>query len=245
MQKKIEKLGVSSLEAQELIKVSKNITKDYKKLIKKYPIQYLIGYVNFMGLKIKVNKKVLIPRYETETLVEKTLKYIKKYNINNPNILDLCTGSGAIALALKNNIKCDVTATDNSLNALSIAKLNKTNTKLKINLYKSNLFDKISDKFDVIISNPPYVKKTDEISKVVKYEPKRALYAKDKGNYYIKKIIRESKYYLKPKSILAIEINNYNSKTIKEYAKTIYPNRIIKIEKDLTKKDRYLFIIDK
>lgn len=244
MKEEVVKLGISELEAKELIKVSKNVERDYKKLKKGYPIQYLIGYVNFYGLKIKINRNALIPRFETETLVEKTLKYLKKYNITNPNILDMCTGSGCIALALKKNINSSITATDINFKALRIAKENKKENKLDIKIKQSNLFSNISDKFDLIITNPPYVSTKEKLSRIVRFEPKKALYAKNKGNYYIKKIIHESKYYLNSKSILAMEINNYNSQTIKDYATKIYPNAIIKIEKDLDKKDRYLFIIN-
>jgi len=97
---KIVNLGISKIEAEELVKVSRNIEKDYKKLLDNYPIQYLIGYVNFYGNKILVDENVLIPRYETEYLVEKTINYSKKIFKNKINVLDLCTGSGAIAITL-------------------------------------------------------------------------------------------------------------------------------------------------
>lgn len=244
MQKKIEKLNISSLEAKELIKVSKNIDKDYKKLLKGYPIQYLIGYVNFNGLIVKIDNNTLIPRYETELLVEKTLNYLKKLQIKNPKILDLCTGCGCIALYLKKNINAQVTASDISLKALRMAKLNSKINNLKIDIIKSNLFKKINDKYDLIISNPPYVKIGEKVSKVVKYEPKKALYAKDNGNYFIKKIIKESKHYINKKSIIALETNSYNKEEIKKYAKKIFPDAKIIIEKDLNNKNRYLFIIN-
>ncbi len=244
MKEKIEQLGIASVEADTLLRVSKNINKDYKKLLKGYPIQYLIGYSNFYGIKIKINKHTLIPRFETETLVEKTLNYIIQANIKKPNILDMCTGSGCIAIALKKEIKCRVIASDISPKALLVAKYNSNNNNLKIKFVKSNLFKNINKKYDVIISNPPYVKKEDNISKIVKYEPHIALYAKDKGNYYIKHIINGSKEHLKEKGIIAIEINNYDVETIKTYAESIYPNSIIKIEKDLSNKDRFLFIIN-
>ena len=104
---KLTKLGFSSTESKELIKVSNDIEKDYELLKKGYPIQYLIGYVNFYGYKIYVNKNVLIPRFETELLVEKLLKYAKEL-FKNPKVLDLCTGSGAIAIAVKKIINCTI-----------------------------------------------------------------------------------------------------------------------------------------
>ena len=244
MQDEIEKLGISKREATELINTSKNIKKDYQKLLKGYPIQYLIGNVEFYNIKININKNVLIPRYETELLVEKTIQYLNDYNYDNPKILDLCTGSGCIALALKKNIKSIVTATDISRKALAVANKNKKKLGLNVQTKKSNMLKKINNKFDLIITNPPYVNPSEKLSNILKYEPKIALFAKEKGNYYIKKIIKESKNYLKEKSILAIEINNYNPKELKQYATRVYPNAKIKIEKDLTKKDRYLFVIN-
>lgn len=101
MLNKIIELGISKREAEELIKVSKNIKQDYIKLKNNYPIQYLIGYVNFYGNKIYVNDSVLIPRYETEYLVEKTIKLCKNKFDYKINVLDLCTGSGAIGISLK------------------------------------------------------------------------------------------------------------------------------------------------
>ena len=122
MKEKIVNLGFSDREAQELINVSKNIEEDYKKLLNKYPIQYLIGYVDFYGYKIFVNDSVLIPRYETEFLVEKLIKYIKKYyKSEKVNILDIGTGSGCISIALQKMLDCNITAVDISQDALKIA----------------------------------------------------------------------------------------------------------------------------
>ena len=132
---KIVELGYSKLEAEELLKVSKNIESDYNKLLNKYPIQYLIGYVNFYGYKINVNENVLIPRYETEYLVEKTLKYINKYYANKKiSLLDLATGSGCIAVSLSKELNCEVDASDISKEALNIAKRNVIENKAKVNL---------------------------------------------------------------------------------------------------------------
>lgn len=244
MLKEIENLGISSIEAKELIKHSKNIKKDIKLLKKGYPVQYLIGYVNFYGNNILVNKNVLIPRYETETLIEKTINYIKKYNFNKPNILDLCTGSGAIAITLKKEIVCDMTISDISVKALKIAKQNLKYNNVSTKIIKSNLFNKINEMYDIIITNPPYVSKSEELSKEVKKEPKKALYSDDNGMKHIKKIIKESNKYLKNKSILAIEIGSNQGKELITYAKELYPKSKIIVEKDLCKRDRYLFIFN-
>jgi len=243
---RIIELGYSRLEAEELIKVSKNIEKDYNKLLNKYPIQYLIGYVNFYGYKINVNKNVLIPRYETEFLVEKTIKYYKELFNKEVDILDIGTGSGAIAITLKKEINCNVTACDISKDALNIAKENSKQNNVNINFVESDIFSNINDKYDIIISNPPYISKNEEImDSVDKYEPHLALYAEDNGLYFYKRIIEESKKYLKDKFIIAFEIGYWQSQFIKDIIKNYYEDVIVKIEKDLSGKDRYIFIIKK
>ena len=120
-------------ELKELKEAGKYTKENIIKLNNDYPIQYLIGYVDFYGLKILVNENVLIPRYETEYLIEKLLKYINKYNFTNPNILDLCTGSGCIGLTLKSLIpNSNVTMSDISKSALETAKLNSDNLNLML-----------------------------------------------------------------------------------------------------------------
>ena len=121
---KITDLGISNTEAKELLKVSKDIETDYKKLLNRYPIQYLIGYVNFYGYQINVNENVLIPRYETEYLVEKTINLSKKLFNDKVKILDIGTGSGAIAISLSKNLNSEVTASDISEECLNLAKQN-------------------------------------------------------------------------------------------------------------------------
>lgn len=243
--KELSELNIGQREIKELIKVSKNIKKDVKKIQKGYPIQYLIGYVNFYGYEIKVNKNVLIPRPETEFLVEKTIKYLNKYNFNNIKALDLCTGSGCISIALSkeiNNISVD--ASDISIKALKIAKINAKSNNVNVKFIKSNMFQRINAKYDLIISNPPYISKEENLPREVLKEPKKALYSDNNGTNHIEKILKYSKYYLKSKSVLAIEINSYCNKEIESLIKKYYKNEKIKyfFEKDLTNKIRYLFI---
>lgn len=246
MLNKIVELGYSKIEAQELMKVSKNIDEDYKKLLNQYPIQYLIGYVNFYGYKINVNENVLIPRYETEYLVEKTIKYIKDNFNSKINILDLCTGSGSIAISLSKELNCIVDASDISSKALEIAKINANENNADINYIESDLFDKINGKYDVIISNPPYISKNEEIMySVDKYEPHEALYADDEGLFYYDKILSEIKNYLNNKYIIAFEIGYTQGEKIKKLAEKYLNNPKVLIEKDLSNKDRYVFIFSK
>lgn len=239
MQNEIISLGISKREAEELLSVSKDIKRDLKLLKKRYPIQYLIGYINFCGNKILVDKNVLIPRFTTETLIEKTLDYIKRLNIQNPVILDLCTGSGCIAIAIKKELKDSIVyASDISLKALKVCKKNIKLNNVDIKIIKSDLFDNIKNiKFNVIISNPPYVNPMEELSKEVEYEPKLALFSEDNGNFHVKKIITDSKKFLKDKSILAMETNLFTNQYIKKEKNYIFEN-------DLEGKCRYLFVIN-
>ena len=246
MKDKIIKLGYSRVEVEELLKVSKNIESDYLKLKEDYPIQYLIGYVNFYGYKINVNDNVLIPRYETELLVDKTIKYINKiFNHKRINILDIGTGSGAISIALAKNTNSNITASDISKDALKVAKENAINNEVNINFIESNILNNIMDKYDVIISNPPYISKDEEImDSVKKYEPHLALYAPNDGLYFYENIINKSRKYLNKKFIIAFEIGYWQGNIIKEYAQKYFKDNNIIVEKDFTGRDRYIFIIN-
>ena len=164
------------------------------------PVQYIVGNVNFYGNEIKVNKNVLIPRFETEELVEYTISYIKKMFKEKINIIDLGTGSGCIAITLKKKINSNVSAIDISKEALEVAKENAKKNKVEIDFIQNDMLDNISNKFDVIISNPPYISKNEEIQDIVrKNEPSLALYADNEGLYYYEKIIKQSKKNLKEK----------------------------------------------
>ncbi len=230
--------------------LKKYLPKDkYEEGIRQYkegkPLQYIVGTAPFYDLTLKVNKDVLIPRFETEYLVEKTINYAKKYFSNKINILDIGTGSGAIAISLKKHLDSNVTASDVSAKALEIAKENAINNNAKITFIKSDIFENIKGKFDIIISNPPYIAYDEEIEDIVKNnEPHIALYAKDNGLYFYKKIINQAKKYLNKKSILAFEIGMTQGHSLKEYASIYFKDSKIFVEKDLTERERYLFIIN-
>ena len=244
MRNKIIGLGYTSLDADELIKVSKNIENDYNKLLNNYPIQYLIGYVNFYGNNINVRENVLIPRFETEYLVEKTIKYAKKMFDSKVNILDIGTGSGAIAISLKKELDSDVTGVDISDDALSLSNENSKLNNVDIKFIKSDIYSNVSGKFDIIISNPPYIANDEVImDKVYDYEPHLALFAEDNGLYFYKKILDDAKDYLNDKFIIAFEIGMTQGKKISDYAKSIFNNINVIVEKDLSLKDRFVFII--
>ena len=223
---------------------------DYEEAIKRLengePVQYIVGDVDFYGNIIKVNKSVLIPRRETEELVEKTNDYIKKYLNENISILDIGTGSGCIPIALGKLLpNSKITAVDISKEALQVASENAKFNNVEIEFVESDVFKNIQKKFDCIISNPPYIRKDEDIMDIVKNnEPHLALYAEDEGLYFYKKIISESKNYLNDKFIIGFEIGSEQGASIKEIAERCFPNAKVLLEKDLQNFDRFIFIIN-
>lgn len=231
---------------EELIKKYlplKSQKKALEKLKKNYPVQYLIGNVEFYNSIIKVNKHVLIPRFETEFLVEKTLKYLNKLSIINPKILEIGTGSGCISIALKKEIEANIIAIDISKKAIKLAKQNAKDNSTHIDFIISSIEKfNTNDKFDLIISNPPYVSYNTIIDKKVKYEPKKAIYAKEKGLYFYKVIIKKLSNNLNNHYLIAFEIDNNQSKDIIKIIKQYLPKSFIKVEKDYNNYERYVFI---
>ncbi|MBR3362714.1 MAG: peptide chain release factor N(5)-glutamine methyltransferase [Bacilli bacterium] len=219
------------------------LEKGLQKLKQGIPVQYIVGNTNFYGNIIKVNQNVLIPRFETELLVEKTYNYIKKYFSKKVTILDIGTGSGCIAITLKKMLNSKVTAVDISKKALEIAKENATQNNVNVDFILSNLFSNIKGKFDVIISNPPYIAYDEKIDEKVKNnEPHLALYANNKGLEFYEKILKEAKKYLNEKAIIAFEIGENQGEDISEIAKKYFKEAYITVEKDLPGKDRFIFI---
>ena len=210
------------------------------------PPQYIIGNVNFYGNVINVDKRVLIPRFETELLVEKTINYCQKKfnnNLQNINILDIGTGSGCIAITLKKELNCKVTGIDISLDALEVARNNALNNNVNINFYQSDIFSNIKEKYDVIISNPPYIKEDEEIMDIVKNnEPHLALYAKNEGLYFYEEILKNCSKYLNDKFLICFEIGYTQGQAIKKLAQKYLTNIEVSIEKDYSNKDRFVFI---
>ncbi len=214
------------------------------KLLKKgIPVQYIIGNVDFYGNTIYVNKNVLIPRFETELLVDKTIRYIKNNYQEKIDILDLATGSGCIGITLKKEIDSTVDASDISIKALDTAKDNATKNNVNINFINSDMLSNITKKYDVIISNPPYLTREDDIMDIVKNnEPEIALYAEDNGLYYYDVILKNVKNNLKDKFIIAFEIGYTQANSIKEMALKYLKDINVKIEKDYSNRDRFIFI---
>ena len=191
-------------------KQEKTYLENIEKMIKGVPLQHITHSQEFMKMNFYVNENVLIPRPDTEILVEEVINIAKK--INAKKILDLCTGSGAIAISLAKYIEnSQITAVDISEEALRIAKLNAVNNNVedKITFVKSDLFENsVKEKYDIIVSNPPYIKKDfmKKLDKEVQQEPYIALDGGYDGLDFYRKIISEGYQYLKFKGYLCMEI---------------------------------------
>lgn len=220
-----------------------NIEDALKRLENNEPVQYIVGDVDFLGNIINVNKNVLIPRFETELLVEKTKEYVSKMFNQKTNILEIGTGSGCIAISLKKDLDCAIDAVDISNEALKVAKENALLNGVDINFIHSDIFTNINNKYDVLISNPPYIAYKDEVMDVVlNNEPLTALYASNNGLYFYDQILKEAESYLKDKYLIAFEIGDKQAEDITLLANKYLNNIEIFIEKDLNNKNRYIFI---
>jgi len=225
----------------------KRYSKNYDEAIKRFnegePVQYIVGDVNFYGNIINVDKRVLIPRFETEELVEKTVEYIKKH-YQNPDIVDLGTGSGCIAITLKKMFpNSNIDAVDISLDALDLAQENAKLNGVNINFIHGDMLKPLTKKYDVIISNPPYIAYDEKIMDVVKNnEPHIALYADNNGLYFYEEIIKNAHKYLKNNGLIAFEIGYKQSEKIKEFKDKYLPNTTFELKYDMTGRERFIFI---
>jgi len=217
-----------------------NLEEAIAKLNQGIPVQYIVGNVNFYGYNINVDENVLIPRFETEELVEKTLK--KLNNKKDLNIVDLGTGSGCIAITLSKELDICVDAVDISEKALEVAKKNAKENNAKINFYLGDMLAPLNKKYDCIISNPPYISYDEEIMDIVKNnEPHTALYAENNGLACYEKILSTCKDYLNKNALIAFEIGYKQADSIKVLANK-YLDCNVTVEKDLQGKDRFIFI---
>lgn len=253
-QKKLALAQVLNISIPELIinkekELTKQEEKAYKKIEKKLnkqiPIQQVLKKAYFYNREFYITKNVLIPRPETEELVNQTIKLINNSK-KQIKILDIGTGSGVIAITLEKELKnAKITATDISKKALKVAKKNQKIHNTNIKFKKTNLYQGIKDKFDVIISNPPYIDKTSKtVEKQVKQnEPHLALFAKENGLFYYKEIIKNIKQIINENHIIAFEIGENQGNKIKEIIKKELPQDKIIIKKDHNNYDRYIFAI--
>ena len=234
--------------------LSKENEEKYFSLIEKHikedvPLSHLVGFEYFYDRKYKVTKDVLSPRMETEELIYKVIEYVKASNKNKFKILDLCTGSGIIAITLKkelDQVSVDVIASDISEEAIEVAKENAQSHNATIKFIKSDIFNDIDDKFDIIVSNPPYIDRKDEVTmqdNVLKYDPHLALFAEEEGMYFYRKIIEQANDYLNENGVMFFEIGyDQKDKIIKLADMNGYS---VEVYKDINGRDRMAFLVRK
>ena len=219
-----------------------NDVDDVKKVV---PFQYVLGYSEFLGHKINVNKNVLIPRQETEQLTVDTIVYLKRFMDSNDKcvIADVCTGSGAIARAIEEEFpNAEIYATDISPEAIDVAK---TNLK-KTQLLQGNLVDPLIEKgikLDVLVCNPPYIDKVDQIDEqVFKYEPHLALLANPSTKFYEEIFVKADKV-MNEHYLMAFEIGEDMEKPLIELMNKYLEGANYRFHKDIYNKMRFLYII--
>ena len=234
--------------------MSKENENKYFSLIEKHikedvPLSHLVGFEYFYDRKYKVTKDVLSPRMETEELIYKVIEYVKASSKNNFKILDLCTGSGIIAITLKKELSqfsIDVVASDISEEAIKVAKENAQSHDATIKFIKSDIFNNIADKFDIIVSNPPYIDRKDEVTmqdNVLKYDPHLALFAEEEGMYFYRKIIEQANDYLNENGVIFFEIGyDQKDKIIKLADMNGFSAEVYR---DINGRDRMAFLVRK
>ena len=223
-----------------------NEYKEYiEKIIKGKPVQYITNNQEFMKLNFYVDENVLIPQPDTEILVEEVIKSIDK--MENIEILDMCTGSGCIGISLAKNIEnTKVTLVDISKEAIEIAKKNVIQNEVenKVTFIKSDMFENVKRKFDIIVSNPPYIK-TDIIQtldKQVQNEPHIALDGGKDGLDFYKILINEAHKYLKKDGKIFLEIGYDQKQEVENLVKQSKHYKKIETIKDLSQNDRVIIL---
>lgn len=206
------------------------------------PLAYILGTANFYGIDLTVDERVLIPRPETELIAKEAIDFAAE-NYACAGILDICTGSGCISAALAENIEsCSITASDVSLKALQIANHNLSKYK-NVRVMRSDLFDKIGEKFDIIVSNPPYVASAarQKLQREVRdFEPELALFAGEDGLDILKRLIPEAAEHLNSGGLFLCEIGDDQGEAALALAKNTAQYYEESIQKDLCGRDRYL-----
>ena len=231
---------------QEVTEEDKHFVKEiYTKLVAHIPAQYIIGQAEFFGMQLKVDERVLIPRLETEELVELILAENPEGHLK---VLDIGTGSGAIALALaKDRSDWTITAADISQDALDLASENAERLDLEISFIKSDCFSEICSKYDIIVSNPPYISRADEVEvglNVLHSEPHLALFADEDGLAIYRRIAEESKDYLNDGGKIYLEIGYKQGQSVPTLFMENLPEKRVRTLKDQFGQDRMVVIDD-
>lgn len=230
--------------------VLKEFNEKFELLLTGEPLQHILGYEYFYGYKFIVNEDVLIPRPETEELVANVLAYYDEYfSGKEVQLCDIGTGSGAIAITLKkeeNNLQ--VTASDISEKAIETAKKNAENLNVDVTFLVGDMCEPLIEqnlKVDILVSNPPYIPTHEEVEHSVKdYEPHVALFGGEDGLKFYRVIFERSQLLLKEKSMLAFEMGYNQKENLTALARQYFPNSRIEVIKDMSGKDRMLFIFN-
>lgn len=214
-------------------------------LVEGLPVEHIVGYAYFLKMKFKVTRDTLIPRGETEDLIYHTINLIKEEGIENPRILDIGSGTGCIAISLNKMVpNSKVDSVDISPEALEVCAFNNILNDAYVNFYQSDCFENVNDKFDIIISNPPYIDRDSYVQEsVLLYEPHTALFADNKGLAIYENIIKNAKNYIKNKAILTFEISPDLKEGLTKLVEENFPDSRFYFEEDINGLLRYLFII--
>ena len=231
---------------QEVTEEEKQFVEEiFKKLANHIPAQYIIGHAEFFGMQLKVDERVLIPRSETEELVDLILTENPEKNLK---VLDIGTGSGAIALALaKNRPVWSVAAADISQDALDLSLENANAQNLNLSFIKSDCFSEISSKYDIIVSNPPYISREDQEEvglNVLHSEPHLALFADEDGLAIYRRIAEDSKDYLNDGGKIYLEIGYKQGQSVPALFMENLPEKRVRTLKDQFGQDRMVVIDD-
>lgn len=207
------------------------------------PPQYIVGWAEFCDLKLAVDERVLIPRPETEELVQMILAENEQ---DKRAVLDIGTGTGAIALALAQKRKqWDITASDLSEKALELAQLNAKTHQLSLNFILSDVFENIPGQYDIIVSNPPYIAfdETYEMDQsVIRFEPDSALFAEKQGLAIYQKIAEAAHQFLKPQGRIYLEIGYKQGQAVKDLFEKAFPAKKVCVHRDIFEKDRMISV---
>lgn len=230
--------------------ILKEFNEKFARLLTGEPLQHILGYEYFYGHKFIVNEDVLIPRPETEELVANVLAYYDEFfNGQKVDVCDIGTGSGAIAITLKKEEEnFTVTASDISEKAVATAKRNAANLEANVNFLVGDMCEPLIEnniKVDILVSNPPYIPVDEEMEHSVKdFEPHVALFGGEDGLKFYRIIFERSKYLLKEKSFMAFEMGYNQKENLTALAKLYFPNSKVEVIKDLSGKNRMLFIFN-
>lgn len=234
---------VFKLQAEVSQEDRKQLKEIQKQLLSHKPAQYIIGSSDFHGMTLKVDERVLIPRPETEELVDLILSENPEKSLS---VLDIGTGSGAIALALANSRPdWQITASDISKDALSLAEENAQSCGLSPTFVQSDCFEAISERFDIIVSNPPYISEADKDEvglNVLASEPHMALFAEDDGYAIYRKIAEQAGDYLTEKGKIYLEIGYKQGAGVSELFEKSFSQKRIRVLQDQFGKDRMVVV---